>query len=193
MKKLMQSPAGVAGAFAAPAYAEDYFPIISKGFQHQFWQAVKAGAAGGGQGRRREDHVRRAGNRGDGRQADRHALRRARQEAAGPRLRRAGLEGRDSAAEEGAGRAYPGDRLRLRRRQRHPARHLHDRQPQGRRRRRRPYGRADRRFRRGRARRARPDQQAPARTAATASSAEIKAKHPKDRRSSTSSTAPAIS
>jgi ribose transport system substrate-binding protein len=31
-------------AFAAPAYAEDYFAIISKGFQHQFWQAVKAGA-----------------------------------------------------------------------------------------------------------------------------------------------------
>ena len=31
-------------AFAAPAYADTYFPIISKGFQHQFWQAVKAGA-----------------------------------------------------------------------------------------------------------------------------------------------------
>ena len=29
---------------ATPAYAEDYFPIVSKGFQHQFWQAVKAGA-----------------------------------------------------------------------------------------------------------------------------------------------------
>jgi ribose transport system substrate-binding protein len=34
----------VGAAFAAPASAEDYFPIISKGFQHQFWQAVKAGA-----------------------------------------------------------------------------------------------------------------------------------------------------
>ncbi|WGS48390.1 ABC transporter substrate-binding protein [Paraburkholderia sp. D15] len=30
---------------ANPAYAEDpYIPLISKGFQHQFWQAVKAGA-----------------------------------------------------------------------------------------------------------------------------------------------------
>jgi ribose transport system substrate-binding protein len=35
---------GAAVALAAPGYAEDYFPIISKGFQHQFWQAVKAGA-----------------------------------------------------------------------------------------------------------------------------------------------------
>jgi ribose transport system substrate-binding protein len=47
MKKSLLTGAlalGVCGVFAAPAYAEDYFPIISKGFQHQFWQAVKAGA-----------------------------------------------------------------------------------------------------------------------------------------------------
>jgi len=32
-------------ASALPAFAQDiYIPIISKGFQHQFWQAVKAGA-----------------------------------------------------------------------------------------------------------------------------------------------------
>jgi ribose transport system substrate-binding protein len=31
--------------FSAPSFAEDvYFPIIAKGFSHQFWQAVKAGA-----------------------------------------------------------------------------------------------------------------------------------------------------
>ncbi len=35
---------GASAALTAPGYAEDYFPIISKGFQHQFWQAVKAGA-----------------------------------------------------------------------------------------------------------------------------------------------------
>ena len=35
---------GASLALSAPSYAEDYFPIISKGFQHQFWQAVKAGA-----------------------------------------------------------------------------------------------------------------------------------------------------
>jgi ribose transport system substrate-binding protein len=35
---------GASTALVAPAFAEDYFPIISKGFQHQFWQAVKAGA-----------------------------------------------------------------------------------------------------------------------------------------------------
>ena len=32
-------------AFAAPSFAQDiYFPIIAKGFNHQFWQAVKLGA-----------------------------------------------------------------------------------------------------------------------------------------------------
>jgi ribose transport system substrate-binding protein len=36
---------GALFAFGAPAVADDvYIPIISKGFQHQFWQAVKAGA-----------------------------------------------------------------------------------------------------------------------------------------------------
>src|SRR3954453_9237846 len=31
--------------FADPAAAQEtYIPLISKGFQHQFWQAVKAGA-----------------------------------------------------------------------------------------------------------------------------------------------------
>ena len=31
--------------FASPAAAQEtYIPLISKGFQHQFWQAVKAGA-----------------------------------------------------------------------------------------------------------------------------------------------------
>ena len=31
--------------FAGPAAAQEtYIPLISKGFQHQFWQAVKAGA-----------------------------------------------------------------------------------------------------------------------------------------------------
>jgi ribose transport system substrate-binding protein len=30
--------------FAGPAVAETYIPVISKGFQHQFWQAVKMGA-----------------------------------------------------------------------------------------------------------------------------------------------------
>ncbi|MFS2151178.1 ABC transporter substrate-binding protein [Rhizobium sp. Rhizsp42] len=35
----------LASALSAPAFAqESYFAIISKGFQHQFWQAVKSGA-----------------------------------------------------------------------------------------------------------------------------------------------------
>jgi ribose transport system substrate-binding protein len=30
---------------SAPSFAEEiYFPIIAKGFSHQFWQAVKLGA-----------------------------------------------------------------------------------------------------------------------------------------------------
>jgi ribose transport system substrate-binding protein len=48
MKKTMLVSAlalGVAMAFSAPGLADDaYFPIISKGFSHQFWQAVKSGA-----------------------------------------------------------------------------------------------------------------------------------------------------
>ncbi|MBO9197655.1 ABC transporter substrate-binding protein [Rhizobium sp. 16-449-1b] len=36
---------GLASALSAPAFAQQpYFAIISKGFQHQFWQAVKSGA-----------------------------------------------------------------------------------------------------------------------------------------------------
>jgi ribose transport system substrate-binding protein len=37
--------AGAACGLAAPSFAQEaYVPLISKGFQHQFWQAVKAGA-----------------------------------------------------------------------------------------------------------------------------------------------------
>src|SRR5258706_8616422 len=37
---------GLSVGFAAPGFAaeETYIPLISKGFQHQFWQAVKSGA-----------------------------------------------------------------------------------------------------------------------------------------------------
>lgn len=36
---------GAALAFSAPSFADEpYFPIIAKGFSHQFWQAVKNGA-----------------------------------------------------------------------------------------------------------------------------------------------------
>ena len=36
---------GVAAIFSGSSFADEpYFPIISKGFSHQFWQAVKAGA-----------------------------------------------------------------------------------------------------------------------------------------------------
>ena len=42
-----QAPAGAAQPAAAPAgqvTANTYIPVISKGFQHQFWQAVKLGS-----------------------------------------------------------------------------------------------------------------------------------------------------
>ena len=44
--KLLGAALGLACAFGgAPAQAQEvYIPLISKGFQHQFWQAVKAGA-----------------------------------------------------------------------------------------------------------------------------------------------------
>ncbi len=36
---------GVAMTLSAPSFADEaYFPIIAKGFSHQFWQAVKSGA-----------------------------------------------------------------------------------------------------------------------------------------------------
>ena len=35
---------GAATMLTSPSFAETYFPIIAKGFSHQFWQAVKAGA-----------------------------------------------------------------------------------------------------------------------------------------------------
>ncbi len=41
------APAAPAAATAAPAAAttaKPYIPVISKGFQHQFWQAVKLGS-----------------------------------------------------------------------------------------------------------------------------------------------------
>jgi ribose transport system substrate-binding protein len=47
MKKLVAAAAllGAASMFSTASKAEDiYFPIIAKGFSHQFWQAVKAGA-----------------------------------------------------------------------------------------------------------------------------------------------------
>ena len=44
-KTLMTSALALGLAFgAAPSFAETYFPIIAKGFSHQFWQAVKQGA-----------------------------------------------------------------------------------------------------------------------------------------------------
>ncbi len=44
-KTLLVAALGATTAFSAPAFAEDvYFPIIAKGFSHQFWQAVKLGA-----------------------------------------------------------------------------------------------------------------------------------------------------
>ena len=43
--KLIAAAASAAALFAGAAQAEGtYFPIIAKGFSHQFWQAVKAGA-----------------------------------------------------------------------------------------------------------------------------------------------------
>jgi ribose transport system substrate-binding protein len=43
--KLLAAALGLAFAVGAPAHAQEvYVPLISKGFQHQFWQAVKAGA-----------------------------------------------------------------------------------------------------------------------------------------------------
>jgi ribose transport system substrate-binding protein len=47
MKRTLLASAVALGAiaFSAPSFADEpYFPIIAKGFSHQFWQAVKSGA-----------------------------------------------------------------------------------------------------------------------------------------------------
>ena len=49
--------------------AKPYIPVISKGFQHQFWQAVKAGCRAGRRGPQRRHHLRRPRVRIAGRQA----------------------------------------------------------------------------------------------------------------------------
>ncbi len=50
MKKTLLASAFAIGAAAfmpSPGQADEpYFPVIAKGFSHQFWQAVKAGAEG---------------------------------------------------------------------------------------------------------------------------------------------------
>ena len=66
-----------------------YIALISKGFQHQFWQAVKAGAEQAAKRTRRHRDLRRSGNRSPGRPPDRHAAAALAKKPAGHRLRRA--------------------------------------------------------------------------------------------------------
>ena len=146
--------------FAGPAAAQEtYIPLISKGFQHQFWQAVKAGAEQAAKDYNVQHHVRRAGQRDHGRQADRHALGRL-----WPRTRRRSASPRSTARRQSRSCSkaqaakIPGHRLRLRRRQRHSGDHRLDEQPRGRGAGRRQDGRADRRRGRRRPRGPRSDQ-----------------------------------
>ena len=111
--------------FSASASADDvYIPLISKGFQHQFWQAVKLGAEQAA----KKDGVKITFEGPEteamvDKQIDMLSAALAKKPQA-HRLRRARQQGRHPAAEEGAGREDPGHRLRLGRRQRHPADHL---------------------------------------------------------------------
>src|ERR1700726_3370043 len=148
----------LAAAGSTAARAEDvYIPLISKGFQHQFWQAVKLGAGQAAkeanvkitfEGPETEAMVDKQidmlsaalakkpsaigfaaldskaaipllkkahaakipvrSDRGHGRQADRHALGRARQKAERDRLRRTRLQGCYPVVEEGARCEDPG-------------------------------------------------------------------------------------
>ena len=129
------------------ALAQDkpYIALVSKGFQHQFWQAVKAGADKAAtdlgvtvtfEGPDSETQVdRQIDMLGSG----------TRQEARGNRLRRARQPGGDPAPAAGEGRQHSRRRFRLRRRQRHSDRHRFDQQPRGGGARRRQDGRNDRR------------------------------------------------
>ena len=74
-----EEPAEEAASEEAAAEAI-YIPVISKGFQHQFWQAVQKGAEQAAADLRRRDHLRRSRDRGHGRQAGRDDADRAGQE-----------------------------------------------------------------------------------------------------------------
>ena len=132
--------------FASPAAAQEtYIPLISKGFQHQFWQAVKAGAEQAAKDYNVRITFEGPGQRDHGRQADRHALGGSGQEPESPRLRSSRQPGGNPAPAQSAIGQDSRHRLRFRRRQRHSGDHRFDEQPCGRGARRRQDGRADRR------------------------------------------------
>ena len=100
-----ESPA--ADASAAPAAAEPvrvpatqapYIPIVSKGFQHQFWQAVKKGAEDEGAALNANGQLHRPGQRVRCRHPDRDAAGRVRQEPGCHLLRCPRQPGRQPAA-----------------------------------------------------------------------------------------------
>ena len=101
---------------AAAATAGAYIPIVSKGFQHQFWQAVKKGAEE--EAAKENVKVNFEGPETES-QVDKQIemlAGRPRQAPGGRLLRGARQQGCRAAAAEVQGREYPGDRLRLRRR-----------------------------------------------------------------------------
>ena len=178
------------GLSAGARADEAYIPLISKGFQHQFWQAVKPGAEQAA----KDDNVKITFEGPEteamvDKQIDMLSAALAKHPNA---IGFAALDqqGGHPAAEEGAGREDPGHRLRLGRRQRHPADDLHDGQRGGRGPRRRQDGRDDRRLGRSRRHRARPDEphrHRPARRLPQRDEGETS----RTSRSSASSTAPA--
>ena len=137
---------------------EPYIAIVSKGFQHQFWQAVKQGA---------EEEAKAEGARitfegppteQDIEQQVTMLTNALTEEPGRDRLRRARLQGERAADGPGEVAEHPGHRVRLRRRQRRPGHHGGDRQQGRRGRGGQAPGRADRQQGQGRRDRPRPDQ-----------------------------------
>ena len=108
---------------------ETYIPLISKGFQHQFWQAVKAGAE-----QAAKEHNVRITFEGPETEAMVDKQIDMLSAALAKKPQALGFAALDSKAaipllKKAQAAQDPGHRLRLRRRQRHSADHLHDGQP----------------------------------------------------------------
>ena len=153
------APAPGGGGSSGGGGEQPYIAIVSKGFQHQFWQAVKKGA---------EQEAQKQGVRisfeGPATEADVEAQVTMLTNALGKQPAAIGFAALDSRAaapllQQAKTQQHPGHRLRLRGRQRHPADHGGHRQQGGRRRGGQAHVRGPRRHRQGRPGRARPDQQ----------------------------------
>ena len=107
-------PAATTAPAAAPAAAttaKPYIPVISKGFQHQFWQAVKLGSENAAKEFNVDITFEGPGSEAEVDKQIEMLQTALRQEPGRHLLRSGRLEGSDPALGKGQGRQHPGGRL----------------------------------------------------------------------------------